>query len=99
MMDAVPIPKGTFVLLNLQGSNCNRELWGEDAYEWKPERWLNPLPAGLDDARIPGVYSNMFVSSCSCLPSCSGHTNHHRRMTACRSPVVPGRALASNLPS
>ena len=58
MMDEIPIRKGTFVLLNLQASNENTELWGEDATEWKPERWLAPLPAALE-ARIPSVYSNL----------------------------------------
>ncbi|TBU31450.1 cytochrome P450 [Dichomitus squalens] len=63
MMDAVPIPRRTLVLLHLQGSNYNPELWGEDAHEWKPERWLSPLPADLDEARIPGVYSNIMSFS------------------------------------
>ncbi|KAI0355211.1 cytochrome P450 [Trametes cingulata] len=59
----VPVPKGTWVLANLQASNCNRALWGDDAYEWKPERWLNPLPTALEDARIPGVYSHLMSFS------------------------------------
>ncbi|KAI0713829.1 cytochrome P450 [Earliella scabrosa] len=39
-------------------SNNNKELWGEDANEWKPERWLAQLPAALEDAHRPSVYSN-----------------------------------------
>ncbi len=46
-------------MLNLWACNTNKALWGEDAYEWKPERWLGPLPRALDEARIPGVYSNL----------------------------------------
>ncbi|CDO71925.1 hypothetical protein BN946_scf184940.g72 [Trametes cinnabarina] len=41
--------------------NCNKELWGEDAYEWRPERWLEPLPRALEDAHIPGVYSHLMT--------------------------------------
>ncbi|KAH9857430.1 cytochrome P450 [Lenzites betulinus] len=59
----VAVPKGTWVMANLQASNCNPALWGEDAYEWKPERWLRPHPSQLDDARIPGVYSNLMSFS------------------------------------
>ena len=40
-------------------SNNDKAIWGEDAREWKPERWLTPLPAAVEDARIPGVYGNL----------------------------------------
>ncbi|KAI0648581.1 cytochrome P450 [Trametes meyenii] len=55
----VPVPKGSVVVLGLWASNTNSALWGEDAYEWKPERWLSPLPPEVEEARIPGVYSNL----------------------------------------
>ena len=57
----VPVPKGTAVFLNLRGCNTNKAIWGEDAREWKPERWLQPLPKAVEDARIPGIYSNLCV--------------------------------------
>lgn len=53
------IPKKTVVLTHYQGSNSDPALWGEDAEEWKPERWLAPLPGAVEEARIPGVYSNL----------------------------------------
>nr|VWO94959.1 Cytochrome P450 monooxygenase CYP52X1 [Ganoderma boninense] len=59
VMHEVVVPKGAGVLLHYQGTNSAPELWGDDAHEWKPERWLAPLPQALDDARIPGVYSNL----------------------------------------
>ncbi|KAI0761495.1 cytochrome P450 [Trametes elegans] len=62
-IDEVAVPEGTWVLANLQASNCNRALWGDDVYEWKPERWLKPLPGALEEARIPGVYSNLMSFS------------------------------------
>ena len=53
------IPRGTTVITNLQASNRNKLLWGKDADEWRPERWLSPPPKALEEARIPGVYSNL----------------------------------------
>ena len=58
-MKEIPIPKDTRILVSIRGSNRNKSIWGEDAHEWKPERWLSPLPDSVIDARIPGVYSNM----------------------------------------
>ena len=59
MMDKLTVPEGTVMLTHYQGSNSAVELWGDDVNEWKPERWLSPLPKALEDARIPGVYSNL----------------------------------------
>ena len=59
MISEIVVPRGTVVLGHFQASNSSKELWGEDAGEWKPERWLAPLPAALDEARLPGVYANL----------------------------------------
>lgn len=59
MLSRTAVPKGTAILLNLRGSNINKAVWGEDALQWKPERWLSPPPKSLTDARIPAVYSNL----------------------------------------
>lgn len=53
------VPNDTELVLSIAGVNCDRSIWGPDALEWKPERWLAPLPESVTDARIPGVYSNM----------------------------------------
>jgi len=60
-IDAIPIPKGTEVIVSITGCNRTPELWGPDAYEWKPERWTNPLPESVINARIPGVYSHLLT--------------------------------------
>ena len=57
----VPVPKGTTILVGVRASNRNPELWGPDAKEWKPERWLEKLPESVTDAHLPGVYSNLWV--------------------------------------
>ncbi len=62
VLSEVSMPKGTILLLHFTGCNTNKDLWGDDAEEWKPERWLGKLPQVVDDARIPGVYSSSCVS-------------------------------------
>ena len=59
MISEVPLSKGTTVLVGVRACNRNTALWGDDAKEWKPERWLGNLPSSIVDARIPGVYSNL----------------------------------------
>ena len=53
------VTRGTPVITLIQAFNTNKDLWGEDATEWKPERWLGPLPTALEEARVPGVYANL----------------------------------------
>ena len=61
MIHAVHIQKGTLVLPNFLACNTSKEIWGANALEWKPDRWLAPLPSSVTGARIPGVYSNLWV--------------------------------------
>ncbi|KAI0713830.1 cytochrome P450 [Earliella scabrosa] len=72
LRNEIVIPRGAVVFSHFQASNVNKALWGEDAGEWKPERWLASLPEVLEEARIPGVYSNLMtfsggVRSCMCV--------------------------------
>ncbi|KAI0718779.1 cytochrome P450 [Cerioporus squamosus] len=61
MIHEVPVPKDTTVAVGLLAANTNKAIWGEDALEWKPERWLSPLPDSVTEAKIPGVYSNLMT--------------------------------------
>ncbi|KAI0685940.1 cytochrome P450 [Cerioporus squamosus] len=60
-IDEIHVPKGTNVIVGVQAMNRAKELWGEDADEFKPERWLSNLPESVIQAHIPGVYSNMMT--------------------------------------
>ncbi|TFK22383.1 cytochrome P450 [Coprinopsis marcescibilis] len=60
-MTEVLVPKNTKIYLSVISSNRNPDLWGPDSFEWKPERWLSPLPESLNEAKIPGVYSNLMT--------------------------------------
>ncbi|KAJ2915637.1 hypothetical protein MD484_g4757, partial [Candolleomyces efflorescens] len=55
------VPKDTKIFMSLLGCNIDSDTWGPDAAEWKPDRWLTPLPESVTDARIPGVYSNLMT--------------------------------------
>lgn len=57
----IVVPKGTDIIVSLRGMNRSTEYWGEDAGEWKPERFLAPLPETLLSAHVPGIYTNMCV--------------------------------------
>ncbi|XP_006457615.1 hypothetical protein AGABI2DRAFT_79965 [Agaricus bisporus var. bisporus H97] len=57
----IMIPKGTNIMVSITGFNTNPDVWGADALEWKPERWLSPLPQTLGEVRSPGVYSHLLT--------------------------------------
>ena len=73
----VPIPNNTNVIVGILAANRNPEIWGPDSYEWKPERWLSPLPDSVAAAHIPGVYSNLWVQL---IPSKTCHVGSHKRI-------------------
>lgn len=59
LMHEIAIPKDTSISVGILACNRNKAIWGEDATEWKPERWLSPLPTSVENAHIPGVYSHL----------------------------------------
>ncbi|KAI0684489.1 cytochrome P450 [Cytidiella melzeri] len=59
--DHIMVPKDTVVFIGIQATNRNKAVWGEDADQWKPERWLSPLPETVTNARIPGIYSHLMT--------------------------------------
>lgn len=60
--DSIYVPKGTKVIIANYSANRNKAIWGSDAEEWKPERWVDGnLPQSVLDAKIPGVYANLLV--------------------------------------
>ena len=73
MISEITVPAGTTVQIGIMACNRSKKIWGEDAEEWKPERWLSPLPASVEKAHVPGVYANLYVKPdwvCWCLCSC-----------------------------
>ncbi|KAJ7078781.1 cytochrome P450 [Mycena epipterygia] len=57
VIDAITVPKGTEVYIAIAAANHNKAIWGEDALEFKPERWRNGRAEGVK-MRMSGVYGN-----------------------------------------
>ncbi|KAJ7872703.1 cytochrome P450 [Mycena leptocephala] len=56
--DSLLIPKGQIIHLPLSGLNVDKEIWGDDAEEFRPERWEN-VPSAASG--IPTVWANLFT--------------------------------------
>ncbi|KEP45976.1 cytochrome P450 family protein [Rhizoctonia solani 123E] len=56
-----PIKKGTHIYLSILAANRDKQIWGEDADEFKPSRWLDELPLAVRESKNPGVYSYMMT--------------------------------------
>lgn len=57
-LDNVIVPKGTQIIMNFLGINQSKSIWGEDALEWKPERW-GALPPSVLEAHVPGTLPHL----------------------------------------
>ncbi|EKM59115.1 uncharacterized protein PHACADRAFT_205293 [Phanerochaete carnosa HHB-10118-sp] len=61
LITEIAVPKDTPLMIAIRSSNRNKALWGDDALEFKPERWLAPLPDALSNAHVPGIYANQMT--------------------------------------
>ncbi|CAK5269545.1 unnamed protein product [Mycena citricolor] len=52
------ITKGQMITIPIRGINTDKEIWGEDALEFKPERWNN-LPDAVGS--VPAVWGNQLT--------------------------------------
>ncbi|KAH9979519.1 cytochrome P450 [Lactifluus volemus] len=82
------IPEDTNVFLHIYNLNRDTLIWGEDAAEWKPERWLAPLPKTVTEANIQGIYANTmtFIGGSR---SCIGLKFSQLEMKVVLSQIVP----------
>ena len=55
----IPLPAETSIMIGARAWNLSKEVWGSDALEFNPNRWLSSLPSSVTDAHIPGPYSHM----------------------------------------
>ncbi|KAJ7352448.1 cytochrome P450 [Mycena albidolilacea] len=58
MHDSLPIRKGQIVHIPILAVNTDREIWGPDAEEFKPERWEN-VPKAANN--VPGMWANLLT--------------------------------------
>ncbi|KAI5824209.1 cytochrome-450 hydroxylase [Schizophyllum commune Tattone D] len=54
------LPKGTMVHVPIEAFNLDKEVWGEDAWEFKPQRW-DDLPELAKEQ--PGVFPSILTFS------------------------------------
>jgi cytochrome P450 len=57
LQNSIFVPKGTSIGIGIYGSNRDKDIWGEDAEEFVPERWLNGRAVSVEGS--PGIYSHM----------------------------------------
>ena len=69
----VLVKNNTDVVVGIGAANRDVDIWGHDAEEWKPERWLGKTPDEVSNERLPGVYSGMSVVASS--PSIRSQTD------------------------
>ena len=55
----VHLKNNTRVIISIVAANTSEAVWGEDADEWKPERWIGKSPDEVSKTKLPGVYSSM----------------------------------------
>ncbi|KAF6759987.1 cytochrome-450 hydroxylase [Ephemerocybe angulata] len=57
---SVSVSKGTFIHVAVEGFNLDKTFWGDDAWEFKPDRW-DDLPEAA--RQLPGLFSNTLTFS------------------------------------
>ncbi|EEB98726.1 hypothetical protein MPER_01717 [Moniliophthora perniciosa FA553] len=56
--NSVTVPVGTTLFVSIAGANRLESLWGADAKEWKPTRWMSPGEQKTNSAtRLPGIFA------------------------------------------
>jgi cytochrome P450 len=60
--DKIVIAKGTPVAVNEEVLNRSKALWGEDAWDFRPERWLDGVPERAQEIAGSRHGPKVFVS-------------------------------------
>lgn len=71
VITSIAVPKGTLIYIGMSAVNHSKKIWGEDALEFKPERWSNGKADSVN-TKVCGVYSNTMTfigggRSCMCV--------------------------------
>lgn len=56
----IRIKRGEQIAINITAANRDKAVWGEDSFEFKPERWLGEN-AHSKSSEIPGVFSSLLT--------------------------------------
>ncbi|KAJ7776521.1 cytochrome P450 [Mycena maculata] len=60
VLDSITVPKGTTIYIAIAAANHNKQIWGDDALEFRPERWISGKAASPEMKQC-GVYGNMLT--------------------------------------
>ncbi|KAG6824323.1 hypothetical protein H0H93_002200, partial [Arthromyces matolae] len=56
----IAVSKGTWVVVDIASSNRRKDVWGEDADVFNPDRWLKTGEESVPKTKTPGnVYGNL----------------------------------------
>ncbi|KAJ7158153.1 cytochrome P450 [Mycena filopes] len=53
----ITVPKGTSLYVGIAAANQDKAIWGDDALEFKPERWTNGKAQSVE-TKLPSIYGN-----------------------------------------
>ncbi|OAX38825.1 cytochrome P450, partial [Rhizopogon vinicolor AM-OR11-026] len=96
-INAVPVAENQRIVMSILAANHNQAVWGKDASDWKPERWLNSsqgdTPGVKVGVRYTGVYSSMMTfltgsRSCIGFKFAEMEIRIHWMMTGFFAPVI-----------
>lgn len=68
LVDRVLVKKGQPLILSVVTYNRRKDIWGEDAMEFKPDRWLN-IPSAVAKSGIPGGHLAFISGPRNCVGS------------------------------
>lgn len=68
LVDRIPVPKGQAIIVSIVTYNRRKDIWGDDAEEFKPDRWLN-LPDAVRKNGIPGGHLAFLAGPRNCVGS------------------------------
>ncbi|KAJ7646240.1 cytochrome P450 [Mycena rosella] len=57
LMNTITVPKGTSIYIAIAAANHSKQIWGDDALEFKPERWTNGKAESVT-TKMCGIYGN-----------------------------------------
>ncbi|EIN09227.1 cytochrome P450 [Punctularia strigosozonata HHB-11173 SS5] len=66
----IRVQSGDAIYIPILTMNRLKSIWGEDAHEFRPERWINSVPGTVSE--VPGVWSNL-LSFLGGPRNCIGH--------------------------
>ncbi|KAJ7479372.1 cytochrome P450 [Mycena galericulata] len=57
VMSSIKMPRGTTIYIAISAANHNKEIWGEDALEFRPDRWTDGKAESVTQ-KMCGIYGN-----------------------------------------